>query len=222
MPEQEIVADILPSLITAFVSFIAMLTSYKAAKNASKQSFSNNVDSMKFTQKEKVADQIAEKSAILLTKCDPNVLNTVINEIVPRSISHEENRNIRTRLLGISDELQTLSNIIKMLTYSIFEDEAMLNKLGDTGSKLDAVCEKSSAMILKLCDIYTAMTPEGSIKNLNIMEEISKLQRTFSEEYKEPYIQLHLALSDLIWYVRQQSIPKTENKKIHKRNKKIK
>ena len=87
-----------------------------------------------------------------------------------------------------------------MLTYSIFEDEAMLNKLGDTGSKLDAVCEKSSAMILKLCDIYTAMTPEGSIKNLNIMEEISKLQRTFSEEYKEPYIQLHLALSDLIWY----------------------
>ena len=84
---------------------------------------------MRFTQKEKVADQIAEKAAILLTKCDPNVLNTVINEIVPRPISHEENGKIRRYLLGIADEIQTYSNVIKMLSYSIFDSEEMLRKL---------------------------------------------------------------------------------------------
>lgn len=115
----KIITNILPALITALVSIIAMITSYKASKNTQKQSYNNNVDSMRFTQKEKVADQIAEKSAILLTKCDPNVLNTIINEIVPRPISHEENGNIRRYLLGIADEIQTYSNIIKMLSYSI-------------------------------------------------------------------------------------------------------
>ena len=40
------------------------------------------------------------------------------------------------------------------------------------------------------------------------MEEIRKLEKNFSEEYREYYIQLHLALSDLIWYIRKQSIPK--------------
>ena len=94
----KIITNILPALITALVSIIAMITSYKASKNTQKQSYNNNVDSMRFTQKEKVADQIAEKSAILLTKCDPNVLNTIINEIVPRPISHEENGNIRRYL----------------------------------------------------------------------------------------------------------------------------
>ena len=82
------ITNVLPTLITAFVSTIAMITSYKASKNAQKQSYDNNVDSMRFTQKEKVADQIAEKAAILLTKCDPNVLNTVINEVVPRTIGY--------------------------------------------------------------------------------------------------------------------------------------
>lgn len=219
MESKDILTSVLPALITAFVSFIAMITSYMAAKNASKQSYSNNVDNMRFTQKEKVADQIAEKSAILLSKCDPNVLNTVINEIVPRSISHEENRSIRTRLLGISDEMQTLSNIIKMLTYSIFEDMDMLNKLNDVGIKLDTVCNQSSDMILRLCDIYTSMTPEGRIKNINVMDEIKKLELSFSEAYRESYIQLHLSLSDLIWYVRQQSIPKKKAEK-HKHKRK--
>lgn len=104
MDYEKIISSVLPALITAFVSTIAMITSYKAAKNAQKQSYNNNVDSMRFTQKEKVADRIAEKAAILLTKCDPNVLNTVINEIIPRPISHEENGNIRRYLLGIADE----------------------------------------------------------------------------------------------------------------------
>lgn len=213
MDMEEILASILPAFITGFVSMIALITSYKAAKNASRQSYNNNVDSMKFTQKEKVADQLAEKSAILLTKCDPNVLNTVINEIVPRSISHEENANVRRRLLRIADEIQTLSNIIKMLTYSVFDSEEFLRKLEDIGNRLDLVNEKCSSMRLRLAELYTAMTPEGRIKNINIMEEKLKLERGFSEAYRESYIQLHLALSDLVWYIRQQSIPKDINRK---------
>lgn len=220
MNKIEIAIAFFPSLLTAFVSSIAIISSYKSSRNSSKQAYSNNVDNMRFTQKEKVADQIAEKSAILLTKCDPNVLNTIINEIVPRRISHEENRLMRTRLLGISDEVQTLSNIIKMLTYSIFDDENMLNKLDDIGGNLDAICSKVSDMVLKLCEIYTSMIPEGSIMNLNVMEEIKKLEREFSENYKEPYIQLHLALSDLIWYIRKQSIPANEKKRKHRKKSK--
>lgn len=124
------ITNVLPTLITAFVSTIAMITSYKTSKNARKQSYDNNVDSMRFTQKEKVADRIAEKAVILLTKCDPSVLNTVINEVVPKTISHEENGNVRRYLSGIADEIQTYSNVIKMLSYSIFDSEEMLKKYG--------------------------------------------------------------------------------------------
>lgn len=212
MDIKEILSDILPALITAFVSIIAMITSYKAARNAATQSYNNNVDSMRFTQKEKVADQIAEKAAILLTKCDPNVLNTVINEIVPRPIDSAENGRMRKYLLGISDEIQTYSNIIKMLTYSIFDSKEMLSKLEEVGDKLDAVHDKCAEMLLRLAEIYTAMTPEGGIKNINVMDEKLKLERGFSEEYREMYVQLHVSLSELVWYIRQQSIPKDQNR----------
>ena len=46
---------------------------------------------------------------MLLTECNPNTLNTVINDIIPRESAHEENRVMRARLLGISDEIQTLT-----------------------------------------------------------------------------------------------------------------
>lgn len=213
MDIEKIIVSILPALITGFVSMIALITSYKAAKNASIQSYNNNVDSMRFTQKEKVADQIAEKAAILLTKCDPNVLNTVINEIVPRSISHEENANIRRRLLGISDEIQTLSHIIKMLTYSIFDSEEFLKKLENVGNIMDAVNDKCSELLLGLAEIYTAMTPEGAIKSINIMDEKKRLECEFPVEYGKMYQDLHLALSDLVWHIRRQSIPEDINRK---------
>lgn len=220
MDYEKIITSVLPALITAFVSTIAMITSYKASKNAQKQSYNNNVDSMRFTQKEKVADQIAEKAAILLTKCDPNVLNTVINEIVPRPISHEENGKIRRYLLGIADEIQTYSNVIKMLSYSIFDSEEMLRKLEKVWNVMDAVDDKCSEMLLKLAEIYTAMTPEGNIKGMNIMEEKLKLERSFSEEYRELYCQLHESISDLVWYIRQQSIPNDKNRTKKKQKKK--
>lgn len=68
MNMKKILVSVLPALITGFVSMLALITSYKATKNTAKQSFSNNVDSMKFTQKEKVADQLAEKNSLMLHK----------------------------------------------------------------------------------------------------------------------------------------------------------
>lgn len=212
----EIVIAIMPALITAFVSIIAMLTSYKTAKNTAKQSFDNNVDNMRFTQKEKVADQIAEKAAILLTKCDPNVLNTLINEFVPKAISHEENANIRRYLYGRSDEIQTYSNIIKMLIFSISEDREMVERISSVGQRLDNVNAMVSDMLFKLANIYTAMTPEGRIKSINVTEEKIKLEVSFSEQYKEPYLQLFTTISELVWYIRQKSIPKNETPGRHK------
>lgn len=217
MNYEKLILSVLPTLITAFVSIIAMVTSYQASKNAQKQSYNNNVDSMRFTQKEKVADQIAEKAAMLLTKCDPNVLNTVINEIVPRPISHEENANIRRYLLGIADEIQTYSNVLKMLSYSIFDSDEMLAKLEGVWNALDTVEQKCSEMLLRLVEIYTAMTSEGNIKGINVMEEKMRLERSFSEGYSRVYCQLHGLISDLVWYIRQQSIPNHQKRKGKKR-----
>lgn len=215
----EIITNVLPTLITAFVSTIAMITSFIVSKNAQKQSYNNNVDSMRFAQKEKVADQIAEKAAILLSKCNPNVLNTVINEFIPRPISHEENGKIRRYLLGRADEIQTYSNVIKMLSYSIFDSEEMLKKLQKVWEEMDAVDKKCSDMLLNLAEIYTALTPEGNIKGINVMEEKRKLETSFPEEYRELYVQLDLLIADLVWYIRKQSIPNDKSKKIKKSKK---
>ena len=38
-------------------------------------------------------------------------------------------------------------------------------------------------MLLRLVEIYTAMTPEGNIKGINVMEEKMRLERSFSEGY---------------------------------------
>ena len=220
MDYEKIVYNFLPTLITAVVSIIAMITSYKAARNTQKQSYNNNVDSMRFAQKEKVADQIAEKAATLITKCDPNVLNTTINEIVPRSISHEENSIIRSHLLGISDEIQTYANVIKMLSFSILDSEEMLKKLENVWNEMDITSQKCSEMLLKVVELYTSMTPEGRIKEINVMEEKIQIERSFSEEYRKIYCQLHESITDLVWYIRQQSIPKDQNRKQKKKKKK--
>ena len=85
---------------------------------------------------------------------------------------------------------------------------------------MDAVDQKCSEMLLRLAEIYTAMTPEGKIKGINVMEEKLKLERSFSEEYSKMYCQLHESISDLVWYIRQQSIPKDQNRKQKKHKKK--
>ena len=217
MKMNEMLKIVLPSIITAAVSIIAIIVSYLSSRNSLKRSHENNVESMHFSQKDKVADQIAEKAAALLTKCNPNSLNTVINDIIPRKISHEENRKIRKDLLQLSDDIQTLSNIIKMLSYSIFDSKQYLMKFEALANQLDLVVEMCSVMLLKLSNIYSSMTPEGEIRNVNVMDEVRSLERNFSEEYKEPYIILSALLSDMIWYIRDLSIP-SEKKHMQKKN----
>lgn len=202
-----VLISILPSVITATISALAIIVSYKSSKRTLIMSKSNNIDTMRFSQKDKVADQIAEKSAELLSKCNPNTLNTLINDIVPNRITHEENRVIRKRLLGVSDEIQTLCNVIKMLTYSIFDTEEMLRKFENMANKLDDVESLCSKMLFDLSNIYASMTPEGEIRNINFMEELRTLERKFSEDIRNPYIELSVVLPDMIWYIRKQAIP---------------
>lgn len=47
---------------------------------------------------------------------------------------------------------------IKILSYSIFDSEEMLRKLEKVWNEMDAVDNKCSEMLLKLAQIYTAMT----------------------------------------------------------------
>ena len=100
-----------------------------------------------------------------------------------------------------------------MLSYSIFDSEEMLKKLEIVWSEMDAVDKMCSEMLLRLAEIYTSMTPEGNIKGMNVMVEKEKLERNFSEKYSELYCQLHISISDLVRYIRCQSIPEKQSKK---------
>lgn len=82
----ELLKAIIPSVITASVAIIALVTSSYSSKKATQISYSNNIDNMRFTQKEKLSDQIIEKTSLLLTITDPNYLNTIINKITPKEI----------------------------------------------------------------------------------------------------------------------------------------
>ena len=66
----ELLKAIIPSAITAVVAIIALITSAYSSHKATKTSYSNNIDNMRFTQKEKISDQIIEKASILLTKTE--------------------------------------------------------------------------------------------------------------------------------------------------------
>ena len=67
---------------------------------------------------------------------------------------------------------------------------------------------------------WRRMAEKGEYNAPNIMEEKLKLERSFSEEYRELYCQLHESISDLVWYIRQQSIPNDKNRTKKKQKKK--
>lgn len=203
----DVMISAIPAIITAVVSVVALISSYKASKNATKQTYINNVDNMLFSQREKIADQISEKAALLLRKCDPNVLNTLINEIDPKPLSNAENAAIRTRLLSVSDEIATLSNIIKMLAVSILNTEELNFVFKEAAGKMDIASEQCGSMLLHLTKLYNALTRDGNLQNINVMEAIIELEHNFSEEYRDVYIDLFEALSKLVSCIRTLSIP---------------
>lgn len=202
----ELLKAIIPSVITATVAIIALITSAYSSKKATKTSYSNNIDNMRFTQKEKISDQIIEKASLLITKADPNYLNTVINEIVPKEITDTEFTNIQTRLLSITDDIQTLSTNIKMLSYSIRESEteALIFKTYD---EMDSIHSQIQEMIMQLIKIYLALTPNGNIENITVMSEKYKLEISFSETYPKIYSDFAVDMMQLVAMLKKNSIP---------------
>ncbi len=65
MDYEKIITSVLPALITAFVSTIAMITSYKASKNAQKQSYNNNVVCV-LLKKKKLQTRLLKKQQFFL------------------------------------------------------------------------------------------------------------------------------------------------------------
>ncbi len=201
----DLIKTALPSVITAFVSIFALVLNYKSSKRSIEQSTLNNFKNMNFNQKEKIADQIVEKSSILLTKSDPNVLNSLVNEINPRPLTHDENTIIRKQLLAVSDEIQTISNVIKLLAFSIL-DKDNIAMFEDLSNSLDKVVEHCNKMILDLVKIYASMTPEGQLLDINPMEKKMELERVFSEIYPTYYIEMHVKTTEMVQRTRQKAI----------------
>lgn len=190
---------ILPSAITAFVSIIALIINYKSSKNNIKHNNDITYKNMNFTQKEKVADELIEKSSRLMTLCDPNALNTIINDLVLESISHSDNAKIRKKLLSYGDEIQTLTHIIKLNHYSIsYSSKEELKQFEIVSYVMDEVCKKCNDMLYKLSKIYNLLVPEGRLDNRNVMQEKLILEREFSESYPKLYSELS---SQLIYTV---------------------
>ncbi len=202
----ELLKAIVPSAITAIVAIIALITSAYSSHKATKTSYNNNIDNMRFTQKEKISDQIIEKASILLTKSDPNYLNTIINGITPMEISDSEFTSVQNQLLSITDEIQTLSTNIKLLSYTIKDtnSEALIYKIY---GEMDLIHNQVQDMILQLIQLYLALTPNGNIKNIAVMPEKYKLEKSFSEKYPKIYTDLSIDIISLVEILKKNSIP---------------
>lgn len=205
----ELLKAIIPSAITAVVAIIALVTSAYSSHKATKTSYNNNVDNMRFTQKEKISDQIIEKASILLTKSDPNYLNTIINGITPMEISDSEFTSVQKQLLSITDEIQTLSINIKLLSYTIRDanSEKLIYKIYE---EMDLIHNQVQDMILQLIQLYLALTPNGNIKNITVMPEKYKLEKSFSEKYPKIYTDLSVDIISLVEILKKNSIPQSK------------
>lgn len=202
----ELLKAIIPSIITAIVAIIALITSAISSKKSNKTSYDISINNMRFTQKEKISDQFIEKSSVFLTKTDPNKLNTLINTLVPRTLTESEFSQEQEKLLSITDDIQTTATIIKMLLYCIRDkdNEDLVNTIF---VQMDQAHEKIQKMILELDQLYLAMTPNGNIKNIDILPEKYKLENEFSEQYSKLYTELASNIIKLTKVLKESSIP---------------
>lgn len=202
----ELLKAIIPSIITATVAIIALITSAYSSKKATKTAYNNNIDNMRFTQKERISDQVIEKASDFITKADPNHLNTVINGITPKEITNTEFTDIQTKLLSITDEIQTLSTVLKMLLNSIVEPETQ-NLVYKIYEEMDSIHSQVQEMIMQLIKIYLALTPNGNIENKTVMPEKYKLENSFSESYSDLYKDFAIDMMNLVRILKMNSIP---------------
>lgn len=205
----ELLKAIIPSIITASVAIIALVTSAYSSKKATQTSYSNNIDNMRFTQKEKISDQMIEKASLLLTVTDPNYLNTIINKITPKAITDSEFTEIQNSLLSVSDNIQTLSTNIKLLSYAVKDAESM-QLIGKVYNEMDAIHKQVEDMILKLIKLYRALTPKGNVENINVMAEKYKLEISFSKTYSPFYVNFSEDIINLVDILKKNSIPQNK------------
>lgn len=205
----ELLKAIIPSVITASVAIIALVTSAYSSKKATQISYSNNIDNMRFTQKEKLSDQINEKTSLLLTITDPNYLNTIINKITPKEITDSEFTEIQTKLLSVPDNIQTLSTNIKLLSYSIREPQTQ-EIIFKIFNEMDYLHKQVEDMIMKLIKIYCALTPNGNIENITVMAEKYKLETSFSKTYPKYYEDFSVDMVLLVETLKKNSIPQNK------------
>lgn len=175
-------ALILPNMIVGTISVFSIIINYRTTKY-------NHTQNMIFTQKEKVVDNFIEKSSELIAITDPLILNSKINEYTPTIISHSQFMIIMQDLLSIDNKVQTLSSVIKLHTYSIFE-MGTLNQIADMYKSIDTVHDLIQKMILNLIKLHSSNTEEGSFLREGINDLKNNLERDFSEKYKEPYIDM--------------------------------
>ncbi len=175
-------ALILPNMIVGTISVFSIIINYRTTKY-------NHTQNMIFTQKEKVVDNFIEKSSELIAITDPLILNSKINEYTPTIISHSQFMLIMQDLLSIDNKVQTLSSVIKLHTYSIFE-MGTLNQIADMYKSIDTVHDLIQKMILNLIKLHSSNTEEGSFLREGINDLKNNLERDFSEKYKEPYIDM--------------------------------
>jgi len=167
---------------------------------------------MIFSQKEKVADQFIERSSELIAISDPLVLNAKINGYTPTIITHEEFMRIMQELMSIDNRVQTLNSIIKLHTWSIYE-EANLTHIGNMFSAIDIVHELIQDMILKLIKLHASNTQEGRFMKPDPMNEKVELERVFSESYKDPYCSMVVSITKMAKLLREEAIDIKREKK---------
>ena len=121
-------------------------------------------------------------------------------------ISDSEFTSVQNQLLSITDEIQTLSTNIKLLSYTIKDtnSEALIYKIY---GEMDLIHNQVQDMILQLIQLYLALTPNGNIKNIAVMPEKYKLEKSFSEKYPKIYTDLSIDIISLVEILKKNSIP---------------
>lgn len=191
-------ALILPNLIIGTVSAISIIVGYRSSKI-------NNLKNMIFAQREKVIDSFIEKSAELIAITDPLILNSKINEYTPLTIPHSQFMEIMQNLLSIDNKVQTLSSVIKLYTYSVYS-ENNLQEISKMYECIDCVQEKVQKLVLNLVKLHSSNTQEGAFLRSGISELKSNLERTFSEDFREPYIQMVVSITSVAQILRLEAM----------------
>lgn len=192
------IALILPSIIAGVVSIVSLITNYRSSKNS-------QLKNMVFAQKEKVADQFIEKSSELIALTDPLALNAKINEFTPTLVEHSEFMVVMQSLLNIDTHVQTLGSVIKLHTWSVYEEND-LSVIAEMFDAVDNVQKLIQEMVLQLIQLHVSNTEKGHFTKPAPINDKLKLEREFSQKYAEPYVDMVEKITKVARILRRQAI----------------